>query len=95
MADKPKPGYDYIDIKETVRQHYNDESEKQVNEQINAELSAMYSYLSMVNRLYACLMLTYFNFSRTISIELTWRSPTSPLTSRSVLMKSLSTPRSL
>lgn len=32
-----------------VRQNYHEESEKGVNEQINLELSAMYTYLSMVS----------------------------------------------
>jgi ferritin heavy chain len=47
--ETPQPtGYDYIKLSETVRQdNYKPDSEKGVNDQINMELSAMYTYLSM------------------------------------------------
>lgn len=41
-------GYDFVDLNKLVRQNYNPESENGVNAQINMELSAMYTYLSMV-----------------------------------------------
>lgn len=42
-------GYDYVDIDQLVRQNYHKECEVGVNQQINMELSAMYTYLSMVS----------------------------------------------
>lgn len=51
MATKGK-GYSYVNLDELVRQNYSAESEAGVNDQINMELSAMYTYLSMV-----CMML--------------------------------------
>lgn len=51
MATEGK-GYSYVNLDELVRQNYSAESEAGVNKQINMELSAMYTYLSMV-----CMML--------------------------------------
>ena len=47
MATQGK-GYSYVDLNDLVRQNYSTESEDGVNKQINMELSAMYTYLSMV-----------------------------------------------
>ena len=41
----------YVDLDELVVQNYVTEIEKGVNAQINLELSAMYTYLSMVRKL--------------------------------------------
>ena len=51
MATQGK-GYEYVKVDDLVRQNYAQESEDGINKQINMELSAMYTYLSMVNRIW-------------------------------------------
>lgn len=52
MATEGK-GYDYVQLEKLTIQNYNEESEEGVNKQINLELSAMYTYLSMVRTVHS------------------------------------------
>ena len=84
-----------------VRQNYAKDSEDGVNKQINMELYAMYTYLSMVRLCISVLTSEYwqrFSFhscsrSPTTSTGMTWLSTALPSTSRNLPTRRRSTPR--
>ncbi len=89
-------GYVSLDL---VRQNYHTDTEREINTQINLELKAFYSYLSMVSSVCVCNSLVYscllnYSFSLSTLTELMSLSPTSQNTSRSALMRSMNTPKS-
>ena len=61
-------GYVSLDL---VRQNYAEETERGVNKQINLELKAFYSYLSMVSEpayITACIMTTHRALNKLLHI---------------------------